>query len=194
MFCHIVISGIVIDTIVSATPFLEKSNSADVQIVSFQRDGQIPLLLFMETCHWLPPRQQLLHHQLLAWMATWQRSRKLCWIILEEPGLFEIVSQIWEPNSISWVIIMFHVFLLKLDRMDYISIIQHFVCQLWMTRLMRHVSFNRWLVRYLYVPLGGRKCPGFPGFQHLLTEAQVSSGCSWPLLIVDIMVIHDHYL
>ena len=28
-------------------------------------------------------------------------------------------------------------------------------------RFMRHVSFNRWLVRYLYVPLGGRKCPGF---------------------------------
>jgi hypothetical protein len=25
------------------------------------------------------------------------------------------LSQIWEPNSISWVIIMFHVFLLKLD-------------------------------------------------------------------------------
>ena len=22
----------------------------------------------------------------------------------------------------------------------------------------RHVSFNRWLIRYLYIPLGGRKC------------------------------------
>lgn len=139
--------------------------------------------------NWLPPRQQLLHHLLLAWMATWQRSRKLCWIILEEPGLFEIVSNL----GAKFHLMSYHhvpCFPTKIGhRMDYHpTIIQHFVCQLWMTRLMRHVSFNRWLVRYLYVPLGGRKCPGFPGFQHQVAEAQVSSGCSWPLLIVDIMV------
>lgn len=34
-------------------------------------------------------------------------------------------------------------------------------CKHWMCTkraFPRHVSFNRWLIRYLYIPLGGRKC------------------------------------
>ena len=99
------------------------------------------------------------------------------WIILELLGLFEIGSNLGAKFHLMAYHHFFQQFLTKIGhRMEYHPIFSDiFGCA---TRLMRHVSFNRWLVRYLYVPLGGRKCPGCPGFQQQIAEAQVSTDCS----------------